>query len=59
MEPGDYYDVHFHDEWLDIDDFATIRADSEEEAEDKFWEDHDSDRVEVTEIEHAVTIPSL
>lgn len=48
------YSVVFNDEWLGIEDFRTIRAESEEEARSTFEEEYaEEGRHEVVEVEEA------
>lgn len=70
MVDGDtYYDVHYYSEWLEAEDFKTVRADDEEEARDQFFEDQAEtlnetpeeieNRVEIQEVEFAYLDPDL
>lgn len=49
-----YYNVHYFDSWLGVDDFVEVPAESKEEAESVFWaenEDED-DRYDIQEVEY-------
>lgn len=55
-----HYRVEFEDDFLDIDDFATIEADSEDEARQKFWDERDDeDRYTITNVEHVFDLPEI
>lgn len=63
MEPGTYYNVVFDDEWLGVENFKKVRADSEQEARDVFEDEvsedgeYPSDRYNITEVVEACTVP--
>lgn len=54
MTTRTYFNVHFTDSWLGIDDFRMIEADSADEANNIFNDEHyDEERHEVVEVERA------
>lgn len=52
------FDVEYYDEWLEIEDFKTIRADTEDEALDEFEEEYvdNEDRYDVQSVEESYTL---
>lgn len=60
VDGQDYYDVYYYDTFLEIDDFSTIAAADADTARERFFDDHpETDRYEITSIEHAFTDPDL
>lgn len=59
MEPGTYYNVVFDDEFLGVENFKKVRADSEQEAREAFEEEvsDEADRYNITEVAEACTVP--
>lgn len=49
-----YYNVHYFDKWLDVNDFVEVPAESKEEAESVFWAEHEDEdhRYNVQEVEY-------
>lgn len=48
------YNVQYTDNWLEIEDFRTIRAEDKEEAREIFEEEYsEDDRQDITEVEQA------
>lgn len=56
-----YYDVTFYDNWLEVEDFKSIPADSEEDARAAFWDEvgGDEERYDIESTEYAFTLPEL
>lgn len=60
VDGDDYYDVVYYDEFLDVEDFKTIRADDPADARETFKDEHyEEDRHEIEDVEHAYTDPDL
>jgi hypothetical protein len=48
------YNVQYTDNWLEVEDFRTIRAEDEEEAREIFEEEYaEEGRQDITEVEQA------
>jgi len=51
------FNVHYYDEWLDIDDFTTLKAENEKAAQTCWEEEHRrDDRQQVTSIEQSYSL---
>lgn len=56
----EHYDVEYYDEWLEVDDFKSIPADSEGEALSEFWDMvDDEERYTIENVERAFMIPNI
>jgi hypothetical protein len=57
----EYYDVEYYDEWLEIEDFKSVPAESEDEALDTFWDvvESDENRYDIENVERAYMLPSI
>jgi hypothetical protein len=59
-ETHTHMDVTYYDEWLDIENFVTLQADTEAEAREKFSEEVDNlERKEIVDVEHAFEMPDM
>lgn len=48
------FTVRYEDQWLEVDDFKTIKASDEDEARERFRDEYlEEDRAEITEVEEA------